>query len=58
MIYVMLFMSLYCCASYNSAFALYWVIGNVYAIVEQLGMNKYFKTQELKAAKAEEVGIL
>ena len=57
MIYVMLFMSLYFCASYNSAFALYWVIGNVYAIFEQLGMNKYFKTQELKAAKAEEVGI-
>jgi len=58
MIYVMLFMSLYFCASYNSAFALYWVIGNVYAIFEQIGMNKYFKTQELKAAKAEEVGIL
>ena len=58
MIYVMLFMSLYFCASYNSAFALYWVVGNVYAIVEQLGMNKYFKTQELEAAKAEEVGIL
>ena len=58
MIYVMLFMSLYFCASYNSAFALYWVVGNIYAIVEQLGMNKYFKTQELKAAKAEEVGIL
>ena len=58
MIYVMLFMSLYFCASYNSAFALYWVIGNIYAIFEQLGMNKYFKTQELKAAKAEEVGIL
>ncbi len=58
MIYVMLFMSLYFCASYNSAFALYWVVGNIYAIVEQLGLNKYFKTQELKAAKAEEVGIL
>ena len=58
MIYVMPFMSLYFCASYNSAFALYWVVGNVYAIFEQLGMNKYFKTQELKAAKAEEVGIL
>jgi len=58
MIYVMLFMSLYFCASYNSAFALYWVVGNIYAIIEQLGMNKYFKTQELKAARAEEVGIL
>lgn len=57
MIWVMLFMSLYFCATYNSAFALYWVVSNVYAIVEQLGLNKYFKTQELKAAKAEEVGI-
>lgn len=57
MIWVMLFMSLYFCASYNSAFALYWVVGNIYAIVEQLGLNKYFKAQELKAAKAEEVGI-
>lgn len=57
MIWVMLFMSLYFCATYNSAFALYWVVSNVYAIVEQLGLNKYFKSQELKAAKAEEVGI-
>lgn len=57
MIWVMMFMSLYFCATYNSAFALYWVVSNVYAIVEQLGLNKYFKTQELKAAKAEEVGI-
>ena len=57
MLYVMTFMSLYFCAIYNSAFALYWVVSNLYAIVETIGMNKYFKTQELKAAKAEEVGI-
>ena len=57
MIYVMLFMSLYFCASYNSAFALYWVISNVYAIVEHIAFDKYFKQQDLKAAKAEEVGI-
>lgn len=57
MIYVMLFMSLYFCASYNSAFALYWVVSNVYAIVEQLCFNRYFAQQDRKAAKAEEVGI-
>lgn len=58
MIYMMTIMSLYFCASYNSAFALYWVISNVYAIIEQIGFNKYFELQDRKAAKAEEVGIL
>jgi inner membrane protein oxaA len=57
MIYVMTFMSLYFCASYNSAFALYWVVSNIYAIVEQIGFNKYFEQQDRKASKAEEVGI-
>ena len=57
MLYVMTFMSLYFCAIYNSAFALYWVVSNVYAIVEQLAFNKYFEQQDRKAAKAEEVGI-
>ena len=57
MLYVMTFMSLYFCAIYNSAFALYWVISNVYAIVEHIAFDKYFKQQDLKAAKAEEVGI-
>ena len=57
MMYVMLFMSLYFCASYNSAFALYWVVSNIYAIVEQLAFNRYFALQDRKAAKAEEVGI-
>ena len=57
MLYVMTFMSLYFCAIYNSAFALYWVVSNVYAIVEHIAFDKYFKQQDLKAAKAEEVGI-
>ena len=57
MIWVMLFMSLYFCASYNSAFALYWVAANIYAIVEQLALNRYFKQQALRSAAAEEVGI-
>lgn len=57
MIYVMTFMSLYFCASYNSAFALYLVVSNIYAIIEQIGFNKYFEQQDRKASKAEEVGI-
>ncbi len=57
MIYVMTFMSLYFCASYNSAFALYWVVSNIYAIIEQIGFTKYFEQQDRKASKAEEVGI-
>ena len=57
MIYVMTFMYLYFCASYNSAFALYWVVSNIYAIIEQIGFNKYFEQQDRKASKAEEVGI-
>ena len=57
MIYVMTFMSLYFCARYNSAFALYWVVSNIYTIIEQIGFNKYFEQQDRKASKAEEVGI-
>jgi len=57
MLYVMTFMSLYFCAIYNSAFALYWVISNVYALAEHIAFDKYFKAQERKAATAEEVGI-
>ncbi|MDO4741345.1 MAG: YidC/Oxa1 family membrane protein insertase [Eubacteriales bacterium] len=57
MLYVMTFMSLYFCAIYNSAFALYWVISNIYAIVETIAMNKYFAKQDRKAATAQEVGI-
>ena len=57
MLYVMTFMSLYFCAIYNSAFALYWVISNVYALVEHIAFDRYFKAQDRKAATAEEVGI-
>ena len=57
MLYVMTFMSLYFCAIYNSAFALYWVISNIYALVEHIAFDKYFKLQDRKAATAEEVGI-
>ena len=52
MIWVMTFMSIY-----NSAFALYWVVSNIYAIVEQIAFNKYFEQQDRKSARAQEVGI-
>ena len=57
MIWVMTFMSIYFCAIYNSAFALYWVVYNIYAIVEQIAFNKYFEQQDRKSARAQEVGI-
>ena len=57
MIWVMTFMSIYFCAIYNSAFALYWVVSNIYAIVEQVAFNKYFEQQDRKSARAQEVGI-
>ena len=57
MLYMMTFMSLYFCAIYNSAFALYWVVSNVYALAEHVAFDRYFKAQDRKAATAEEVGI-
>lgn len=57
MTYMMVAMSVYFCAIYNSAFAMYWVISNIYAIVEQLVFNRYFEQQDQKSAKAREVGI-
>ena len=57
MIWVMTFMSIYFCAIYNSAFALYWVVSNIYAIVEQIAFNKYFEQQDRKSTRAQEVGI-
>ena len=57
MTYVMVFMSIYFCAIYNSAFAVYWVIANVYAILEQLVFNWYFEKEKQKSSKAREVGI-
>ena len=57
MIWVMTFMSIYFCAIYNSAFALYWVVSNIYASVEQIAFNKYVEQQDRKSARAQEVGI-
>lgn len=41
-------MSLYFCASYNAAFALYWATGNIIAMISQLAINKYLDIAEKK----------
>lgn len=51
--------SLYICMSSNAAYALYWVMTNVIAIVQQIGFKKYFDAQDRKlAAQTEEVDKL
>lgn len=42
--------SLWICATSNSAFSIYWVIVNIYMILETLLLNKYFDAQDAKAA--------
>ncbi len=46
-------MSLYFCASYNAAFALYWATGNIIAMVSQVVINKYLDIQDQKNAPIE-----
>ena len=38
--------SLWICSSYNAIFALYWVVGNVFAWVQGLVMNKMFEKMD------------
>lgn len=47
--------SVYICASYTAAFAIYWMAANVIQIVQQLAVNAYFDRQDaIEAAKAAE----
>lgn len=46
-------MSLYFCASYNAAFAMYWATGNIIAMIEQVAINKYLDIAEKKNAPIE-----
>ena len=43
--------SLYICAGYTSAFAVYWAVGNIFVIVQQLAMNMIFARQDRLAAQ-------
>lgn len=46
--------SLYICAGYNAAFAIYWMAANVIQIVQQLAVNWYFEREDKKQAIAED----
>ena len=42
--------SLWICAGYNAAFAIYWMAGNVIMIVQQVAVNWYFDRKDRQAA--------
>ena len=46
--------SLWICAGYNAAFAIYWMAANVIQVVQQVIVNWYFDRQDRIAAMAEE----
>ena len=46
--------SLWICAGYNAAFAIYWMAANVIQVVQQIIVNWYFDRQDRIAAMAEE----
>ncbi|MBQ8506619.1 MAG: membrane protein insertase YidC [Clostridia bacterium] len=46
--------SLYICAGYNAAFAIYWMAANVIQIVQQVIVNWYFERKDKQEALEEE----
>ena len=42
--------SLFICSSYNAAFSLYWVMGNIIAAVQNIGINWYLDNKEKREA--------
>ena len=46
--------SLWICAGYNAAFAIYWMAANVIQIVQQVAVNWYFDRKDRQAALEEE----
>ena len=42
--------SLFVCSSYNAAFSLYWVMGNIIAAVQNIGINWYLDNKEKREA--------
>jgi len=45
--------SLYICAQYNAAFAIYWMAANVIQIIQQMFVNMYFAHKDKKEAALE-----
>ena len=46
--------SLYICAGYNAAFAIYWMAANVIQIIQQVAVNWYFERKDKQQALEEE----
>ena len=44
--------SLWICAGYNAAFAIYWMAANVIMIVQQVAVNAYFDHKDRRAEAA------
>jgi YidC/Oxa1 family membrane protein insertase len=47
--------SVWICATYTSAFSLYWVFSNVFQVLQQLAINWYFDKKKVKSNPEEEV---
>ena len=45
--------SLWICAQYNAAFAIYWMAANVIQIIQQVFVNMYFNHKDKKEAALE-----
>ena len=46
------FFTLFICSGYNAAFALYWVVSNIYGWVESIVFNKVLEKQDAASAAA------
>ena len=51
MLYFFPIFSVYICATSNAAFALYWIISNLYMMALNLILNSYFKKKEAAGEK-------
>ena len=49
-------LSLWWCAGYNAAFAIYWCAVNVIQIVQNYLINRYFDRKDRQAAELEAQG--
>lgn len=49
--------SLWICAGYNAAFAIYWVASNLFAMAETFAINKYLDMKEKKESIAAEGNV-
>ncbi len=50
--------SLYICATSNAGFSIYWVTSNVFAVVQNIILNKYFDAQDQKELIQQKEGVV